>query len=247
MVSRQKKIKEIILIVQARMGSTRLPGKMLLDLCGKPLVQRVLERVRNSKLVDKFILAVPDTKENDKLADFADENNFYLFKGSEEDVLDRFYRAVTSFNNPDADSLIVRVCADNPFVDPGEIDRAIDFFTHNNFDYVFNNIPALGNNYPNGLGAEVFGFGILKKVWEKAKSPSHREHVTKYIWDNEKEFNIGTLKAPSSIAYPKIRIDIDTQQDLEKVRLIYERLIKKSKDRIFSAAEIIDEIKSILD
>jgi len=82
MVSRQKKIKEIILIVQARMGSTRLPGKMLLDLCGKPLVQRVLERVRNSKLVDKFILAVPDTKENDKLADFADENNFYLFKGS---------------------------------------------------------------------------------------------------------------------------------------------------------------------
>jgi len=195
MLFKKERSEEIILIVQARIGSTRLPAKVLRDLCGKPLVQRVLERVKNSTLVDRFILAIPDTLENNVLSDFADSNSFLLSRGAEEDVLDRLYQAALNQRDDRHDNFsIIRVCADNPFVDPGEIDRLIKFFREGDFDYAFNHIPALGNMYPNGLGAEAMKFSVLKYLWRETKDLAHREHVTKYIWHHIERFKVGILK-----------------------------------------------------
>jgi len=240
MVFRKKEVREILLIVQARVGSTRLPRKVLLDLCGKSVIQRVLERIKNSVLVDKFILAMPDTPENDILSNFAKTNDFYLFRGNENDVLDRFYQATRDLcNNQQDELIIIRVCADNPFVDSYEIDRLIGFFLKGDYDYAFNHIPALDNMYPDGLGAEILKFSVLKYIWEKADRLVQKEHVTKYIWDNMKEFRIGVLKAPPSIAYPEIKLDVDTEEDFKWLEKLYRKLIKRNGEVNFSGAEIV--------
>lgn len=233
-----------ILIVQARIGSTRLPKKMLLDLFGKPLLQRVLERVGNCTLADKLIVAIPDTAENDVLLEIIRLNGFSLFRGNEVDVLDRVYQAAINLcDNLEDETTIIRVCADNPFVDPDEIDRLIGFFLKGNYDYAFNHLPALDNMYPNGLGAEALRFSILKYLWEKAIELPYREHLTKYIWDNIEKFKVGVLPAPSCIRYPEIKLDVDTQEDFQRAQMLYKRLIEKEGERIFAAAEVITEAR----
>ncbi len=229
-----------IIIIQARLGSQRLHKKMLRDLCGKPLIQRVLERVNQSNLIDDFILAVPDSQENEELLFFAEKNNYISFQGKENDVLDRFFQAAkTCCNDLNDNTIILRACADNPFIDPSEIDRLISFFMDGEYDYAFNNRPADNNMYPDGLGAEIFKFSLLKKLWENAVTKSHREHVTLYALDNSHMFNIGTLKAPIQIAFPEIKLDIDTEEDFKWVEKIYSELNKKYGEKIFSSIEIV--------
>lgn len=239
-------MRKVVLIVQARVGSTRLPRKILLDLCGKPVIQRILERVRNSTLVDKFILAIPDSPENTVLSEFADAEKFSVFRGREEDVVDRFYQAIINqCDNPQKELVIVRVCADNPFVDPCEIDRLIAFFLKGRYDYAFNHIPALENMYPDGLGAEALTFSTLKRIWRGAVELSHREHVTKYIWDNMGEFEVGVLRAPFNIAFPEIKLDIDTEKDFAYVERLCKKLIEIKSENFFSGVEVVNEARNL--
>jgi spore coat polysaccharide biosynthesis protein SpsF len=228
---------KVILIVQARVGSTRLPGKAFLDVCGKPLIERVIERVILSQKSDTFILAVPDTPENDVFKSVADAYRVSLFRGSEHDLIDRFYQA--ALRSCESSDAIVRVCADNPFIAPEEIDRLITFFKGNTYDYAFNHIPAAHNSYPDGLGAEIMKFSVLKKLWERTSRHDHREHVSQYIWENITDFCVGIIKAPLAIAYPDIKLDVDTQDDLDLIRHIYRELLAQGADRIFSAEEIV--------
>lgn len=198
-----------IAIIQARIGSTRLPYKMMLSLHGSPIIEWVIKRVQKAKLVDEVIVAIPDSKENDILAKHIKNFNITLFRGSEENVLNRFYEAVKNRKS----SSIIRVCADNPLIDPVEIDNLIKFYQNNNCDYAYNHIP-LNNKYPDGLGAEIISFKLLEKLNNIVTQASHKEHCFSYIHDNKDNFVIKTFDPVNkSLHHPELKFDIDTFDD----------------------------------
>lgn len=207
----------IIAIIQARMGSGRLPGKVLMDIAGKPLLEHVLDRVRLSRLIDKIIIATT-TKERDQvILEMAQTWGMESYAGSEEDVLDRFYQAAKMYG---ADT-IVRITPDNPFNDPEATDKVISHYLRNkdNLDYVSNRMKS---TYPEGLDVEVFSFEALEKAWKEAKKPSEREHVTPYIWNHPDIFRLANVENDEDLSH--LRWTVDTETDLQFTREIYARL-----------------------
>lgn len=211
------------IIIQARLDSTRLPNKVLIDLCGLPIIQWVYNGVKKSKFVDKIIFAIPNTKKNDLLNSYLRKFNFNIFRGSTDDVLKRFYMAAKKFNS----NKVIRVCSDNPFISGKEIDNLIKFYDQNNYDYVYNHIP-LNNTYPDGLGAEIIDFRILQILHKTVKSKFEREHIFTHIHKNKNKFKIATFNPNSnSLRHPNIKLDIDNYTDLEKfVQIINNKNIK---------------------
>lgn len=230
---------KIIAIIQARMGSIRLPGKSILDIAGKPLLEYVLMRVSRAETLHGTILAIPSGKENDPLCSVAQLHHIPVYRGSEEDVLSRYVEAART---AEAD-IVVRVCADNPLVDPGEIDRLVRHHIENNADYSFNNIPNKTNNYPDGLGVEVVNAKILYEIAEKNLTSAQKEHVTQYILDNVEEYNIESPVAPEEICGPEIKLDIDTESDFVRMKQFIENLPLEKKP-FWGAAEIVREYRN---
>lgn len=177
-----------VAIIQARLGSTRLPYKMMLSLHGKPIIEWVIRRVQNSKLLDDIIVAIPVSEDNDVLAKYITELGVKVYRGSESNVLNRFYESV---KHEDA-IYIVRICADNPLIDGNEIDNLINFYQENSCDYAYNHIPR-DNLYPDGLGAEIISFELLKDMNEIVTLQHHKEHCLSYIWDNKEKYIIKTF------------------------------------------------------
>jgi spore coat polysaccharide biosynthesis protein SpsF len=232
--SRLSKSNRTAVIVQARMGSSRLPGKMMMDLCGQPLLHWVLSRVKKTKLADSILLSTSYKKKDDPLEKLAQELKVTVFRGSETDVLGRFLAAAQMAK---ADS-VVRVCGDNPLISPEEIDRLISFFEKTMQEesasdnlYAFNFASKLGNQYPNGFGAEILSMFLLKKISKLDEKLSSREHVTKYIWDHPEQFKIRTFLAPNEIAYPSVRLDVDSKEDLEKLNVLCAHLDQDSSPK----------------
>lgn len=209
---------KIVAIIQARVGSTRLPGKVLKEICGKPMLQRVIERVKMASRIDEIVVATTRKKEDDEIVKIAEKCGVKFFRGSEEDVLDRYYWAAKKFRA----EIVVRVTADCPLIDPKIIDKTVDFFTSGKFDYVSN---ALKPTLPDGLDIEVFTFDALQKAWKKAKLPSEREHVTPYIWKHQREFKIGSFESDVNLSH--LRWTVDREEDLIFVREIYKRIGKE--------------------
>ena len=203
-----------IAIVQARMGSTRLPNKSLLKLHGYPICEWVYIRLKKSKLLDEILFAIPETKENDILYNFLKSKNISVYRGSEHDVLDRFYNAAKE-NNAD---IVIRICADNPLVCPDEIDNLINFFINSKCDYAYNHIPK-GNNYPDGLGGEVCSLETLRTIFELAVELKDREHVFNFLLKHPKKFKIETFDAKPEISGTNIKLDIDTMDDFLKLSM----------------------------
>jgi spore coat polysaccharide biosynthesis protein SpsF (cytidylyltransferase family) len=218
-------------IIQARMGSTRLPGKMLIDITGKPLIQHVIDRVSQSKRIEKLILATTDNPRDAVLVDFAKENLLDFFIGSEKDVLDRFYQAAKTFNI----KIIVRITPDDPFKDPEVIDKAVEIFLNGKgeLDYVTNTLPP---TYPIGLDIEVFSFYALEKAWKEAKKTSEREHVTPYIWKHPEIFRIKNFGLEKDLSY--LRWTLDDDRDSQFTREVYQRLYPKK--RFFLMEDILE-------
>ena len=203
----------IIAIVQARMGASRLPNKMMLHLHGYPLIEWIRQRVSKSKLIQKLVFALPDKRVDDILDFFLKANSAYTFRGSEKNVLERFYQAATLFEA----THVVRVCADNPLIYHEELDRLIDFYLRNPCDYAYNHIPR-NNQYPDGLGAEIVSYQTLKMIYENAKLDSQKEHIFNFIRDNEKDFEIKTFDPmEEELKRPDIKLDVDTFEDYEKM------------------------------
>lgn len=221
-------------IIQARMGSIRLPEKMLIDVMGKPLLQHVIDRVSQSKKIDKLILATTANPQDTVLVKFAKKNSLDFFTGDEEDVLDRFYHAAKRFNI----KIIVRITPDDPFKDPEVIDKAIEIFLNGNgkVDYVTNTLPP---TYPIGLDIEVFSFYALKKAWKEAEKPSEREHVTPYIWNHPDIFRIRNFNLEKDLSH--LRWTLDDDRDLQFTREVYQRLYQKK--RFF----LMDDILKLLE
>lgn len=220
----------IIGIIQARMSSTRLPEKILKDLCGKPLLLQVVERIRGSKYLNKVIIATSDLPEDDVVEQFTKENRIDLFRGSLSDVLSRFYHCAAKEN---AD-IVVRFTGDNPMLDPVLIDEGIEYFLqHREYDYI-----KYRDGLPLGMAFEVFTYQALEKSFLEASDPECREHVTPYMYRNPGLFhyyNCGT----EGEDYSQLRWTVDTVEDYQLVKAIYESLYFVNP--LFGLREIIEK------
>jgi glutamate-1-semialdehyde aminotransferase/spore coat polysaccharide biosynthesis protein SpsF (cytidylyltransferase family) len=201
-----------VALIQARMGSSRFPGKFLEDLCGRPMLWHVVERVRRASKVDKVVVATTNRNVDDPVARFCDGEKVACFRGDEADVLDRFYQAAKASK---AD-VIIRITADCPLIDPGVIDNVIERFERGDCDYVSNTIRY---TYPDGLDTEVFSFASLERAWREAKKPSEREHVTPYLRTNR--FRSANVESDCPVSPGKYRWTVDRPADLEFVRRLY--------------------------
>lgn len=231
MKSKIKKNKKVGIIVQARTGSTRLPNKIFSGLQAKPMLLHVIERAGKSKLADKIILAIPDTKENDVLEKFARENRIEFFRGSEEDVLSRFYNAAKNFGL----GTIARITSDCPLVDPEIVDKVIKNHLDSGADFTSN---CIIRTYPRGFDVEVFSFAALEQAFGKAKKKHEREHVVPYIWQNPEVFELKNIEAKGKARRPDLRLTVDTKEDLRVIEKIYENLYRPGE--MFYISEIID-------
>jgi len=201
------------------MGSTRLPGKVLIDIEGKPLLEHVIQRVSASKLIQRIIIVTTKNKKDKAIISFSRQREISCFAGSEEDVLDRFYKAAGRYNV----DIIVRITPDDPFKDPEIIDKVIGYYLSHEeeVDYVSNTMKP---TYPEGLDAEVFSFVALEKAWREAKKASEREHVTPYIWNHPELFRLANVENQEDLSH--FRWTLDTEADLKFTREIYARLFK---------------------
>lgn len=205
----------ILAIIQARTGSTRLPGKMTAEIEGRPIVWHVINGVKQSARVEKIVLATTDKEEDKILLEKAQECGVESYAGSEDDVLDRYYQAARKFGG----EIIVRVTGDCPLIDPEVIDKVVNAFEESGADYASNVCPP---TYPDGLDVEVFSFKALENAWKNATLKSEREHVTPYITKNiglEKMVNVENDEDLSHL-----RLTVDEQEDLELVREIIKRV-----------------------
>ena len=225
----------IVGVIQARMGSARLPGKILKKVNGVALLGYQVERVRKSRLLDKIIVATSVLVKDDVVEKFCKTNNIEYFRGSENDVLSRYYECAQKYN---AD-VVVRLTADCPLSDPKIIDDTIKFYIDTKVDYVANTVPPETSKYPDGFDVEVFSMKALKKAYEKANDSHDREHVTFYFWKYNNGFK--TAQLYNSKNYSKYRLTVDYPEDFEVVEFVIKELKKrKSFGHIDEIIEILD-------
>ena len=219
---------KVTAIIQARMTSSRLPGKVLKEILGRPLISFMLERVQNSQYINKIVVATTTNPQDDPVAKQSEKLGAAVFRGSEHNVLNRFYLAAKKYN---ADP-IIRLTADCPLLDPELIDSLAVFFSDGQYDYASN---CLEPTLPDGLDAEIFTFKALETSFQKAFLPSQLEHVTPFIRENTDRFKIGSWRYHHDLSYH--RWTVDEPEDLEFVRRVYEILYPIKTD--FSIKDIL--------
>jgi len=221
----------VLAIIQARMGSTRLPGKILKEVNGKPLLAYQIDRVRQSKCIEKIVIATTVEQKDDQIVAFCEQYNVEYYRGSENDVLARYYEAAEQFGG----DIIVRLTSDCPIIDPVVIDETIRYYIDHasEFDYVSNTIER---TYPRGLDTEVFSEGALEKSYKDAILERDREHVTAYMYSNPEKFRIGSISNPQNLG--NHRWTVDTSEDFQLVELILSNLY--SENQFFNMRDVIE-------
>lgn len=219
---RNLKNEKVVVIIQARMGSTRLPGKVLLDLGGKPMLARVVSRCRQATMVDQVVIATSDDPSDDAIENYCIAQGYPYLRGSLHDVLDRYYQAARQFEA----SIIVRITADCPLIDPAVIDQVVSALIggeqESEWDFVANRLPPpWKRSYPIGLDVEVCTFSALERAWKEAKEAHQREHVMPYLYEQEGRFQVLVLNHIPD--YGDLRWTVDTPEDLALIRQIYSR------------------------
>lgn len=202
---------KIVAIIQARMGSTRLPGKVLKDISGRSMLAWVISRSRGARTLDEVVVATSELPDDDLVVAECGKFGVPSFRGSENDVLDRYYKAAVAFQ---ADT-VVRITSDCPLIDPAVIDGVVIEFFDSAADYACN---TLERGYPRGLNVEVFSRGALEEAWRRAEQPHERVHVTPYIYGNPGRFKIHSVPFPQD--HSDLRWTVDTEEDLATVRAI---------------------------
>lgn len=222
---------KIGIIIQARMGSTRLSGKVLKKIKDKTILEHVIERLKQSRYADKLIIATTNNVEDDKIKKEAQRLGTEVYRGSEENVLSRYYHAA-KVNHLDT---VIRVTSDCPLIDPIILDDMIEVYLENNYDVVTNvGMESFNRTFPRGLDIEIFSFLTLEEAFKNAKEKYQKEHVTPYIYENSNSvFNF-----KNDIDYSDHRWTVDTSQDFELISIIYDYLYNGSHD--FYLNEIID-------
>jgi spore coat polysaccharide biosynthesis protein SpsF len=207
------------IILQARVASTRLPGKVMKNLAGKPMIEWIIRRLSLSKRSGILVLAIPETPSDDPLARLGSQLNIRVFRGSQTDVLDRYYQCAKHFHL----DVVVRATGDNPFVDPHECDRLIDLYSFAKVDYA----SSFKGGLPVGVGLEVFGFPALEASWKEGTLPRHREHVNEFIHDHPERFTSALLKADPAKTAPDLSLTVDTQEQFDNAAKLYESYLKE--------------------
>jgi spore coat polysaccharide biosynthesis protein SpsF len=218
-------------IIQARMNSTRLPGKVLLNINGRPMLSYMIERVRWAQCIDQIVVATSDEPQDDVLCDFCTKENIGFYRGSLNDVLARYYKAAKQINS----DIIVRLTADCPLIDPKIIDTMVQIYQSGSYDYVANTAPPDGRTFPDGMDVEVFSLKALEDAWKEAKKPSEREHVTFYFWKNPKIFS--TLRYDLVADLSTYRLSVDYPEDFAVIVSLFKGLYPQNP--MFTMEDII--------
>jgi spore coat polysaccharide biosynthesis protein SpsF len=223
--------------MQARTGSTRLPNKILKEICGKTVLEHDIYRLKEAKMIDEIVVATTNLQEDKVIAEIAQKLNVNFFRGSEDDVLARYYYAAKENKG----NIIIRVTSDCPIIDPKIIDSMVKKFIElkdkDNIDYLSNKIKA---TYPRGLDVEVFTFDALERCFKDGEKAYEREHVTPYIYLNPDKFKFVSYE--NEIDYSNFRWTLDTEEDLELIEIIYNNLYNENKMFYFE-----DVLKFVLD
>lgn len=217
-----------IAIVQARLGSTRLPGKVMREIVGYPMLWHIVQRLRTINGISDVVIATSDTAKDEPIRSYCASNSIHCFAGSENDVLDRFFQAAQKFRGDP----LIRITADCPFADPEVIEELLKLYQTGEYDHVgvatgAGAIFLDGGRYPDGLDAECFSFAALERAWREADAPSDREHVTPYIWRVPGRFRLGILKSKRD--YSALRWTVDNEADFQLVSNIYNALFDKNR------------------
>jgi spore coat polysaccharide biosynthesis protein SpsF len=231
-----KKNIPVLAVIQARMASSRLPGKILMKIDGKPLIQHIVERAKKASNVDAIVLATSTNKSDDPVEEFCRRTGVNYFRGSEEDVLVRLIGAAEKFSP----ELIVRICGDQPLFDTSLLERLIDRHREAGADY-----STSTGALPKGLNFEVINYAVLKKVEKEATTIADREHVTKFILDHPERFKIQQVGFGEQLARSDIVLTVDTKHDFDFVKRIYLALKKKGKHK--ATAGVAEEIIRLVD
>ncbi len=214
------------------MGSSRLPGKVLLDLVGQPLLLRMVERVRAAQRVGTIVVAITVEPSDDPIETLCLRHGLHCYRGSVDDLLDRHYQTALLWN---ADA-VAKIPSDCPLIDPAVIDRVFEYFLQNNFDYVSNLHPA---TYPDGNDVEIMTMSALKTAWKEAQRSLEREHTTPFIWENPDRFSIGNVRWETGLDYSMThRWTIDYPEDYAFIRAVYEELYPKNPR--FGLQDVLD-------
>ena len=228
---------KVTTVIQARMGSSRLPGKIMLPLAGKPLLIRMVERVKVSKYCGRVVVATTYLNVDDPIVDLCKKNSISFYRGHPDDLLDRHLNVGKKYNS----HAIVKIPSDCPLIDPNVIDKVIKYYLDNStsFDYVSNLHPP---TYPDGNDVEIFSLESLEKAWEEAEKDLEREHTTPYFWENPDKFKIGNVIWDTGFDYSMShRWTIDYVEDYKFVESIYNELY--DKNHIFSLNDILSLLK----
>lgn len=217
----------VLAILQARMSSSRFPGKVLKPILGRPMLLHQLDRVRRARSLDALVVATSTDPSDDAIEELCVSEHVTCFRGSLDDVLDRFYRVALPFNPQH----IVRLTGDCPLADPELIDRVVEFFVAGNFD-----VAGTALTFPDGLDVEVLRFAILEYLWRHAVRPSDREHVSLFIHRHPERYRIGRYGGDTDLSH--LRWTVDEPQDFELVRRIYEALYPGNP--AFTTKDILD-------
>ena len=232
---------KVLAIIQARLGSSRLPSKVLMPIEGTPILVHIINSLKLSKFINQIIVATTTSPKDDKIVDLCKEIDLDYYRGSEKDVLDRYYECAKFFKG----DLIIRITGDNPLLDPTLIDELIQISKKTSCDYASN---VLHQSYPVGYSpCEILTFSTLQKLHENEKEPLSREHVTYQIRNNPSLYKIEEIIAPAHLSRPKWRLTVDYEEDLELISKIFEKLYQpKSFIQYSKLVEFLDKNKELL-
>jgi spore coat polysaccharide biosynthesis protein SpsF len=233
---------KVVLIIQARMSSTRLPGKSMMPLADKPLVFRMVERLKKCKRIDEIVIATSDQPEDQVLVELAKELQVSYFQGNLLDVRDRYLKAAEKFQ---AD-YVLRIPADNPMPDSNEIDKLIEFHLEHNPSGFSSNLAQVNNSeYLDGIGAEIFSTKLLQESVARSSSDTVKEHVHRNFFDYSTQTPvdsswcpIASPKAPAELRRPDIILDVNTLDDYTKIKRIYDNLYPRNPN--FTTVDVIN-------
>ena len=215
---------KILTVIQARLSSSRLPGKVLLPIIGEPLLIRMVDRVEKAKLIGELVVATSTNSDDDKIENLCNAYNLTCYRGHLTDLLDRHYQAGKKFG---ADA-VVKIPSDCPLIDPVVIDKVLQYYIENSykFDFVSNLHPA---TYPDGNDVEVMSMTALECAWKEATKPLEREHTTPYFWENPDKFKIGNVVWETGFDYSTTyRWTIDFEEDYQFIQRVYDELYKNN-------------------
>lgn len=214
---------KILSTIEARMASTRLPGKTMREIVGKPMLELLIERLKRTKRIDEIVVATTTEPEDKLIAELAERIGVKCFRGSSEDVLDRVLRAAKTYQG----DIIVEMTGDCPLLDPVLVDRIINIYLENTYDYISNTIKR---TYPRGLDTQVFSVNVLDEVSKLTNDPADRENVSLYIYEHPERYRVYNVEAPPEYRHPGYRWTVDSKEDFQFVKEVYENLYYKNPD-----------------